>query len=104
MKFQPTQMLIPAQIAAATCGLAALTIWPPASGAMLLVPLGQDGGAAVRGALAARAALLGVGPFPGSLVVVGDRTRIARQVAWNIVILAAPPAGCSTDSGVGDPA
>ncbi len=100
MKLHPPPLWIPAQIAAATCGLAALTMWPPASGAMLLLPLGHDGGAAVQGALAGRAALLGAGPFPGSLVVVGDRARIANHVAWNIVILAAPPAGCSVDGGV----
>ena len=101
MKFLPSRMLIPAQIATATFGLVALTVWPPESGSMLLVPLGQDGGAAVQGALAGGAALLGAGPFPGSLVVVGDRARIAPRVAWNIVIMAAPPAGCGVDSGAG---
>ncbi|WP_243644592.1 hypothetical protein [Sphingomonas sp. PP-CE-1A-559] len=101
MKFLPSWMLIPAQIAAATFGLAVLTMWPPASGSMLVVPLGQDGGAAMQGALAGGAALLGTGPFPGSLVVVGDRARIAPRVAWNVVIMAAPPAGCGVDGGAG---
>ena len=104
MKFLLSRMLIPAQIATATFGLVALTMWPPASGSMLLVPLDQDGGAAVQGALAGGAALLGAGPIPGSLVVVGDRARIAPQVAWNIVILAAPPAGCGADVDAGRPA
>ena len=103
MKFPPNRMLVPAQIVAATFGLVALTMWPPASGSMLLVPLGSDGGATVRGALAGGAALLGAGPFPGSLVVVGDRARIAPRVAWNTVIMAAPPAGCGPSGGAGRP-
>ena len=103
MKFPPNRMLVPAQIVAATFGLIALTMWPPASGSMLLVPLGSDDGAIVQGALAGGAALLGAGPFPGSLVVVGDRARIAPRVAWNTVIMAAPPAGCGPSGGVGRP-
>lgn len=103
MKFPPNRMLVPAQIVAATFGLVALTMWPPASGSMLLVPLGSDGGATVQGALAGGAALVGAGPFPGSLVVVGDRARIAPRVAWNTVIMAAPPAGCGANGGAGRP-
>lgn len=92
-------MLVPAQIAAAVIALAALALWPPASGAMLLVPLGSDAGTVATIALAGGAALLDTGPFPGSLVVVGDRARIARQITgWSIVITAAPSAGCSADS------
>jgi hypothetical protein len=101
MRFLASWMLIPAQIATATFGLVVLTMWPPASGSMLVVPLVQDGGAAMQGALAGGAALLGTGPFPGSLVVVGDRARIAPRVAWNVVIMAAPPAGCGVDGGAG---
>lgn len=41
--------------------------------------------------------LLGNGPVPNSLVVVGDRTRIARRIpAGDVLILAAPAAGCGT--------
>lgn len=76
--------------------LAALMLWPPVSGAMLVVPLGGgDPGLIARIALAGGAVLLEAGPLPGSMIVVGDRARIAtRLTSWRIIIVAAPPAGC----------
>jgi hypothetical protein len=96
MRWLPTHILIPAQVAAAIVGLVALTMTPPPAGAMLLVPLAPaDANAGARVALAAGAQLLGGGPFPGSLVVIGDRARIASQIrAWDFLLMAAPPAGC----------
>jgi hypothetical protein len=96
MRSRPATLLIPAQVTAAIFGLVLMAMWPPASGAMLLVPVGRgDVNAGARIALASGATLLGVGPFPGSLVVVGDRARIAGQRgASGFVLLAAPPAGC----------
>lgn len=93
---KPTKLLIPAQVAAAVIGLFGLTIWPPVSGNILLVPLTiNDSNAVAKAALASGALLVGRGPFRGSLVVFGNRSSIARQSgSWNILVLAAPPAGC----------
>lgn len=64
---------------------------------MLLIPLDGSEHDVVGIALAGGARLLGAGPFPASIVVVADRSRIEREVAsWNIIIIAAPPAGCGT--------
>lgn len=88
-------VLIPAQAAVAVIALSTLAMWPPAAGRMLLVPLsGGDANAVARTAIAGGAALLGTGPFPGSLVVIGNRARLARIASWGLVIMAPPPAGC----------
>lgn len=91
------------QVTATAIACAALALWPPSSGKLLLVAVGdRDVGHVVRIALAAHAALLGPGPFPGSLVVVGTRSDLARQIrSWNVILMAAPPSGCG---GVGSPA
>ncbi len=82
----------------AIVAIVGMTLWPPASGRMLLVPLASaDANAAAKAALAGGAMLLGPGPFRGSMVVAGDRARILRAVAsWDFVVTAAPPAGCGT--------
>jgi hypothetical protein len=86
------------QAIAAVTACAALALWPPSSGQLLLVPVGgQSVGEVAEVALAGGAPLLGTGPFPGSLVVVGERASVAREIkSWNIIIMAAPPAGCGT--------
>lgn len=88
---------IPAQVTIAILALGAMALSPPASGAMLLIPIAAgDGGAVARAALGAGAVLLGSGPFVGSLVVVGNRSRISMRVGLrNALIIAAPPAGCT---------
>ncbi|WP_240500113.1 hypothetical protein [Sphingomonas montana] len=93
--------MIPIQGAIAVIAVLGLTMWPPAAGAMLLVPLGTgDANMAAKMALAGKAVLIGMGPFPGSLVVSGDRSRIADQVPyWKVLILAAPPAACGSAVG-----
>ena len=98
MRFGTPFTLAAMQIAAAVVALVALPLWPPSSGELLLVPLpGSDPHAMVGAALAAGARLLGTGPFPNSLVVVGDRSGIAGRVSpWRVLITAAPPAGCGT--------
>jgi hypothetical protein len=94
------RFLLPAQAAVAAVGIMAAAMWPPSSGRLLLVPLLDGDRNMVAGiALAGGAMLLGPGPFPGSLVVIGDRSRLARRITgWTIVMTAAPPAGC----GLGD--
>ena len=73
-----------------------MALWPPRTGPLLLVPLlQQDTGTVVTLARAGGAMLLGTGPLPGSLIVSGDRLRIARLIhRWDVIILASPSAGC----------
>ena len=80
-----------------------LMLAPPASGKMLVVPLsGQGSGGVVRAALSGGARLIGAGPLPGSMVVFGNRGRIAGAGAFGwTVVLAAPPAGCSDATTAG---
>jgi hypothetical protein len=100
MQRYPASILLPAQGALAILALAAITLWPPAVGEMLLVPLAQqDANAVARMALASGALLLGPGPLPGSLVVIGRRSRIVQRIEhWDVVITAAPTAGCRTST------
>lgn len=99
-------MMIAIQAVVVSAALVALTLSPPASGKLLLVP--WDGTAPadiLDGALAGGAALLGPGPLPGSLVVIGDRLRIARQLGKRrVLILAGPTAGCGPIDAPGYPA
>jgi hypothetical protein len=69
---------------------------PPAAGPLLLVPV-TDAAAAtmVADAVAGGARLVGPGPLPGSLVVAGTRSEIARALGPGVLVLAAPPSGCS---------
>ncbi len=103
MKARAARYLIPLQGATAMLALVAFTMWPPSSGAMLLVPLASGSlDSVAKIALAGGATLLGAGPLPGSLVVVGNRSRIFQQIrAWDVVLMAAPPAGCGNRVATG---
>ncbi len=96
MSFSSGTSLLPAQIALAFAALAFAILSPPASGRMLLVPIGHhDIDEAARLARDAGAALVGPGPLPGSLVVLGDRGHVAAAMhGWQFALLAAPAAGC----------
>lgn len=96
-------MALPCQLAAIVASLVGMALWPPQSGALLLVPLlHQDGSSVAVLARAGGAMLLGNGPVPNSLVVVGDRTRIAQRIpAGDVLILAAPAAGCGPIKALG---
>ncbi len=89
--------MIAAQGAVVAAAFAVMAFWPPSSGRMLLVPVaGGDANVVAKVALAAGAGLLGSGPLPGSMLVVGDRARILRAITGsNIVVVAAPRGGCS---------
>ncbi|WP_375380416.1 hypothetical protein [uncultured Sphingomonas sp.] len=78
-----------------------LALWPPVSGPMLLVALpGAHEGDLMNAALAGGGAVLGAGPIGGTMIVLGDRARIARQTARRgILILNAPFVGCTTRGG-----
>lgn len=96
MRTTPILRPLPIQIAVLIAGAAALQMLPPNRGVMLLVPLlSSDAGVPIRTAVAHGAALLATGPIPGSILVYGDRARLAGL--WrshHILLLAAPAAGC----------
>lgn len=100
MRYAPTGTVLLLQFAAITASLLGMALWPPSSGALLLVPLlHQNVGSVAMLARASGAMLLDKGPLPASLVVIGDRARIARQdAAGDVLILAAWPAGCGDGS------
>ncbi|WP_174286907.1 hypothetical protein [Sphingomonas bacterium] len=103
MRFCASLLPIALQGLAAIAAIVGMSLWPPASGRMLMVPLTDAGGTLVaRTALSGGALLLGSGPFHGSLVVIGDRSRILGAIAsWDIVVTAAPPAGCGSADPTG---
>ncbi len=83
--------------------LPVFALWPPKSGPMMLVALpGTRDADLMNAALAGGVAVLGTGPFGGTLIVQGDRTAIERETApRSILTLAAPFTGCSTSVGAG---
>jgi hypothetical protein len=85
------------QVAAVLAGFFALAWFPPRQGPLLLVPLGQEGRAAlVPTAIAGGATLLARGPLPYSLIVEGDRHRLSTAFAHiPMVMLAAPSRWCA---------
>jgi hypothetical protein len=88
--------------AAITTSLVGMALSPPRSGAMLLVPLlHQNVDSVAILARASGAMLVGKGPLPGSLVVVGDRSRIAGHFpTGGVLILASLPTGCGDPSAL----
>lgn len=94
-------LLIGGHLLLAMTALVGLTLWPPRSGAMLLIPLpGSDGDGVVAAAIDGGAVLIGPGPLAGSIIVAGDRSRIAdRLAAGPAIIMAAPPGGCGDPAG-----
>ncbi len=106
MRRTPFPILIPLQAVVAVLAVLGLALWPPAKGAILLIPMLQNNAASlVPLARASGALLVGNGPLPGSLVVLGDRARLLRRVrAWNVILLSAPAAGCGDDRRFGTPA
>lgn len=74
-------------------GVAALALWPPREGPMMLVALdGRDAGKLVGPALDAGAQLAARGPLSNMIVVQGVRDRLT-PLAWHGVILIAAPRG-----------
>lgn len=92
-----------AQAAAAMAAMLALALWPPVSGKLLLVPIaGGDANAMARIARSGGAALIGAGPLPGSLVVVGDRAAVVAHLPlFTALVMAAPAAACGTAAAPG---
>ncbi|MBO9714978.1 MAG: hypothetical protein J7495_18850 [Sphingomonas sp.] len=77
----------------ALAGLVLLALWPPVRGAMIVVPLSGQAADAVL-ALEGGARLLGEGPLPGSLVVTGNRVKLAAALKGRALLLAAPAMLC----------
>ncbi|WP_058755133.1 hypothetical protein [Sphingomonas endophytica] len=94
------RMLLISQTVIGVVALGGMSVYPPAQGRILLIPVfDRQADAAAQLALSAGAALLGRGPLPGSWIVMGQRDRIAtRTHSWDMLLLAAPPGGCGDDS------
>ncbi|WCT75390.1 hypothetical protein PQ455_04820 [Sphingomonas naphthae] len=89
--------MVAGQIGAVVLGLGALTLAPPARGQFLLVPVTGHGAAMIAVAAGHGARLVGLGPLPASIVVEGDRDRLAAPLrAEGVLMLAAPATGCRT--------
>lgn len=91
------------QAMVAVAAILALPVLPPVSGKLLLVPIaGGDANDMARIAVAGRAALVGAGPLPGSLVVFGDRASIMKQTpTFAAIVVAAPAVACGSDAPSG---
>ena len=82
--------------------LAMLIGWPPATGRLLLVPLSADSaGLLVRTAVGGGARIVDTGPLPGSIIVEGRRSDLARALASRfVIIVAARASGCRPPAGI----
>lgn len=97
----PSSALLAGQIAIAIVGVASLLLTPPASGAMLLVPLAPDSANGLAAAaIASGARPLAGGGAGGALIVRAERAAIvAPMVARGVLVLAAPETGCGAVAG-----
>jgi hypothetical protein len=95
MTRRPPRPFLTCQIAVIASLLGLLALAPPRHGVLWLVDPSGNAGPSIQIALSHGARLLGTGPLPGSIIVVGDRAALGRAVrAAGIVMLAAPFAGC----------
>ena len=88
--------LLGLQLATVGASLAAIAVYPPSNGKMMLVPLwpGAERGLEAR-TIAAGGLLVDRGYLPHSLVVSGTRAAIApAMLSRGVLILAAPASGC----------
>ncbi|KQN25872.1 hypothetical protein ASE86_06670 [Sphingomonas sp. Leaf33] len=92
------------QLIAVALVIVAIALWPPQRGAMLMIPLTGHAADAINVALTGRAGVLAAGPFPGSMIVMGDRTALGRAALHRgILLLAAPGALCNAGGADGVP-
>ncbi|HUD91977.1 hypothetical protein [Sphingobium sp.] len=77
-------------------GLVALYAVPPASGRMLLVPMTEQGRAGLASVAITHGALLvAAGPWAGSLLVEGERERLAAPLLHaGVLAISARAGGC----------
>ncbi|KQM22690.1 hypothetical protein ASE73_00060 [Sphingomonas sp. Leaf24] len=97
---QCNRSLLALQGFAVAAAFAMFGLWPPASGAMVLVSLdGSSRNELAKIALAGGAALLRAGNVPGSMVVSGNRADITMQLHGRaILIIAASGLTCGSGS------
>ncbi|MET0363643.1 MAG: hypothetical protein ABW169_03225 [Sphingobium sp.] len=90
-----------AQWCFAVMAIIGLIAAPPASGRILLVPIGGEGrDGLARLAIDAGARLVAPGPWAGSLVVSGDRAPlIAALLPRHALVLSASLGGCGEGEG-----
>lgn len=88
-----------AATAGAVTAMVAMALWPPRTGAMMLVPVGGDLAGTVNAARSAGATLLAAGPLTGSVIVRGDRGRLMHEAGRvGTAVFAAPAATCGSPS------
>lgn len=89
-----------AQCALVLFGLLGLYAVPPASGRMLLLPLTHEAEATVAPIAVARGArLVAKGPWPGSLLVEGDRDQLVLALLrQGVIALSAQMGGCGASA------
>lgn len=76
-------------------GIAALALWPPRDGSMVLIALdGRDAATLVAPAIDAGAMLAGRGPMANMILVSGSRAKLVPLIADGVVVLAAPRGLC----------
>ncbi len=91
--------LLFAQLAVGLVGLTILTLAPPASGAVLLLPLPGQTNAAAQLATSRGMLLLGSGPLAGSLVVRTEEPVFTSMLARGFLAMRAGSTSCRTDAG-----
>ncbi len=64
---------------------------PPSKGAMLILPMAPDRESTARWAINAGASILAAGPTTGSLIVLGERDRMAPAALKHTSLLIAAP-------------
>lgn len=79
---------------------APLLAWAPlGEGPAIVLPLvPATPGATLSALRESGGRLVGVGPVPGSVIVMGERPRLAAAaLSWGALALAAPSQGCGVD-------
>ena len=99
----PQSSLVVAQILSALSVFALVALAPPAQGTMLLIPMtGLPQGQVTALALAHGATVVQRGPLASSLIVYGERDRLAWPLArMGVLTLSGGATGCGRNSGNG---
>lgn len=86
------------QLAVVAGAIAAIGLTPPATGKILLIPIqGQAVHGIASDAVHHGAMIVGRGPTTGSLVVYGDRDRLApSMLRHGVAVIAAPDTSCGS--------
>jgi hypothetical protein len=99
--FSLSAAMVAGQVGLVSIGLSFMAFAAPARGEMLLVPLSAGARDHMAAAVIAEGALLvGNGPIAGTMVVRGERGRIAAPM-WRrgVLVVAAPALTCGERAG-----